>query len=294
MRIFVTGANGFIGSALVQDLLGAGHQVLGLAHKPAAAALLEAWGVEAHTGALSDPESLAEGARRSDGVIHLAYIHDFSQFVANAAIDLRAVQAMAGALEGTGKPLVIATGTMMVAHARPARETDAPLDPEGPRAASETAVLAEGRGVRGVVVRLAPSVHDTARQGLVSALIELARAKGVSPYIGDGDNVWPAVHRLDAAPLFRLAVESAAPRTRLHAVAEEGVPMRSIAEAIGRGLGVPITSMTPEEAPAHFGPFARFVGASNPASSALTRETFGWEPTHPGLIAGLCGGAYIG
>jgi nucleoside-diphosphate-sugar epimerase len=293
MRIFVTGANGFIGSAVVQDLLAAGHQVVGLAHRPDVADQLARWGVEAHPGQLSDPETLARGARGSDGVIHLAYIHDFSQFVANAAIDVRAVQAMTNALEGTGKSIVIASGTMMVAHARPATETEAPLSPDGPRAASEIAVLAEGRGIRGAVVRLAPSIHDTARQGLVTSLIAMAREKGVSPYVGDGENVWPAAHRVDAARLFRLAVERAEPGTRLHAVAEEGIPLRAIAEAIGERLGVPARSVTAEEAPAHFGPFAMFVQVSNPASSALTRERFGWAPTGPGLLTGLREGDYI-
>lgn len=288
MRVFVTGATGFIGSAIVQDLNGAGHRVVGLARNDAAATALAAIGVEAQRGDLTDPDSLVAAARASDGVIHTAFVHDFSNFAANVEIDRRAVAALVGALEGSGKPLVIASGTLMVSHARPvATEQDAPLSLEAPRAASEAMVLAPDAGLRGSVVRLAPAVHDLTRAGLVTSLVELARAKGVSAYVGEGENRWPAVHRLDAARLFHVALERAEPGTRLHAAAEGDIPMRAIAEAIGAALGVPVRSLSPEAAPAHFETFAMFVTLDNPTSSALTRETFGWRPAQPGLLADI-------
>ena len=287
MRVFVTGATGFIGSAVVQNLLQAGHQVVGLARSDASAAALAALGVEAHRGDITDPDSLLAAARASDGVIHTAFVHDFSNFLANIEIDRLAVEALVGALTGSGKPMVIASGTLMVSHARPATENDRPLSLQMPRAASEAMVLAPENGLRGAVVRLAPAVHDLNRAGVVSSMIDLARAKGVSPYVGEGDNRWPAVHRLDAARLFNLALEQAKPGTYLHAAAEEGITARAIAEAIGQALGVPVRSITPEEAPAHFEAFASFVGLDNPTSSALTRETFGWNPEGPGLLADI-------
>ncbi len=286
MRVFVTGATGFIGSAVVQNLLQVGHQVVGLARSDEAAAALASLGVEAHRGDITDTDSLTAGARASDGVIHTAFVHDFANFAANVEIDRRAVEALVGALAGSGKPLVIASGTLMVSHARPATETDAPLSLEMPRAASEAMVLAPDNGLRGSVVRLAPAVHDLTRAGLVTMLVELARAKGVSPYVGEGENRWPAVHRLDAARLFHLALERAEPGTRLHAAAEE-ITSRSIAEAIGAALGVPVRSLTPEQAPAHFETMAAFVGMDNPTSSALTRETFDWRPEGAGLLADI-------
>src|SRR5579872_2633136 len=245
MRVFVTGATGFIGSAIVQNLIEAGHQVLGLARNDAAAGALARVGAEAHRGDLTDPDSLVAGARACDGVIHTAFIHDFSQFMANVEVDRRAVEAVTRSLEGSGKPMVIASGTLMVSHARPATENDGPVSVDGPRAASEVMVLTTP-GVRGAVVRLPPPVHDLTRAGLISLMVPIAREKGVSAYVGDGANVWPAVHRLDAARLFCLALERAAPGSRLHAVAEEGIPMRAIAEAVGQALGVPARSIAAE------------------------------------------------
>jgi nucleoside-diphosphate-sugar epimerase len=286
MRVFVTGATGFIGSAVVQNLLRDGHQVVGLARSDEAAAGLAALGVEAHRGDITDPDSLAAPASASDGVIHTAFVHDFANFAACIEIDRRAVETLVGALKGSGKPLVIASGTLMVSHARPATEEVPPLSPEMPRAASEFMVVDPDNGVRGSVVRLAPAVHDLTRAGLVTTLVQLARAKGVSAYVGEGQNLWPAVHRLDAARLFNLALERAKPGTRLHAAAEE-LEARTIAEAIGEALGVPVRSLAPEEAPAHFETIAAFVGMDNPTSSTLTRETFGWRPEGNGLLADI-------
>jgi nucleoside-diphosphate-sugar epimerase len=286
MRVFVTGATGFIASAVVQDLMRAGHQVLGLARSDDAAAALATAGVKAHRGDLADADSLVAGASASDGVIHTAFIHDFTKFADNVEIDRRAVESLVGALKGSGKPLVIASGTLMASHARPATELDPPLSLEAPRAASEAMVLAPENGLRGSVVRLAPAVHDLTRAGLVTSLVDVARQKGVSAYVGDGENLWPAVHRLDAARLFHQALERAEPGTRLHAAAEE-LSLRKIAEAIGAALGVPVRSIAAEEAPAHFEAFAFAVALDNPTSSALTRETFGWRPKGTGLLADI-------
>jgi nucleoside-diphosphate-sugar epimerase len=292
MRVFVTGATGFIGSAIVRELLATGHEVLGLARSDAAAAALAPAGVATHRGELGDHDSLVAGARACDGVIHTAFIHDFTQFAANIETDRRAVDAMAGALQGSDKPLVIASGTLMVSHAPLATERDAPLSNDAPRAASEATVLA-ARGVRGCVVRLPPTVHGAGDHGFVPRLIAFARAKGVSAYVGDGLNRWPAVHRLDAARAFCLALEKAAPGSRLHAVAEEGVPMRAIAEAIGAGLGVPARSITAEEAPAHLDFLAPFAAMDNPTSSAITREALGWRPRGPELLADMRDSGYF-
>jgi nucleoside-diphosphate-sugar epimerase len=283
MRVFVTGATGFIGSATVQDLLGAGHQVLGLARNDASADALARIGVEVHRGDLTDTDSLVAGAQACDGVIHLAFIHDFTQFAANIETDRRSVAAMAGALEGSGKPLVIASGTLMVAHASPATEEVPPLDPNAGRAASETIVLT-APGVRGSVVRLTPTVHGAGDHGFVPRMIELARAKGVAAYVGEGANRWPAVHRLDAARLFRLGLEKAPPGARLHAVAEDGIATRAIAEAIGAGLGVPARSVTPEEAPAYLDFLAGFFAMDNLTTSAATQAMLGWRAQGPGLL----------
>jgi nucleoside-diphosphate-sugar epimerase len=251
-------------------------------------------GVAAHRGELADADSLVAGARASDGVIHTAFIHDFSAYGAAIETDRRAVEALAGALEGSGKPLVIASGTMMVAHARPGTEDDAPAGEGVPRAASEAAVLAAAdRGVRGAVVRLPPSVHGPGDHGFVPGLIDIARRTGVAAFVGEGANRWPAVHRLDAARLFRLALEKAAPGARLHAVADEGVSMREIAQTIGEGLGVPVRGIAAEAASAHFDWMAFVVGIDNPASSAITRETLGWRPREAALLADMREGGYF-
>ena len=293
MRVFLTGATGFIGSAIVKELTEAGHQVLGFARSDASAASLKAAGVEVHRGALEDLDSLKRGAQACDGVIHTAFIHDFSQFMVNVETDRRAVEAMVSALQDSGKPLVITSGSMMVAHGRPATEQDAPMSVEVPRAASEAMVLATDRGVRGSVVRLAPTVHGAGDHGFVPRLINIARETGLSAYVGDGANVWPAVHRLDAAHLYRLALENAEPGTRLHGIAEEGIPFRAIAEAIGAGLGVPVRSLTVDEAPAHFDFLARFVATDNPVSSAITRKSLGWHPEGPDLLSDMRDNGYF-
>ena len=291
MRVFVTGATGFIGSATVQDLIGAGHQVLGLARSDASADALALLGAEAHRGDLTDLDSLVAGARACDGVIHTAFIHDFSQFMANIETDRRAVEAMTRALEGSNKPIAIASGTLMVAQGRLATEADTSPDPNAGRAAAETRVL-NTKGVLGSVVRLPPTVHGAGDHGFVPRLVAAAREKGVSPYVGDGANRWPAVHRLDAARVFRLAVERGATGA-LHAVGEEGVPMRQIAETIGAGLGVPVRSIAPDEAPAHFDFLAMFVATDNPTSSAATRSKLGWTPQGPDLLTDMRDNGYF-
>ena len=295
MRVFVTGATGFIGTAVVRELLTAGHKVLGLVRSDAGAEALARMDVESHRGELSDTESLAAGARACDGVIHTAFIHDFSQYEANAQTDQRALDAMASALEGTGKPLVATSGTAVLAPGRIGTEEDAPA-PDGLghiRAASEVVLTAADRGVRVSVVRLPPSVHDRGDHGFVPTLIDVARRTGVAAYVGDGANRWPAVHRLDAARLFRLALEKAAPGSRVHGVAEEGVPMRAIAEVIGRGLGVPVRGMSEDEASAHFGWMALFVAIDNATSSERTRHSLGWNPQQQGLLADLRDSGYF-
>ncbi|HEX6042442.1 SDR family oxidoreductase [Longimicrobium sp.] len=287
MRVFVTGATGFIGSAIVPELLAAGHEVVGLARSDAAADALARQGVAAHRGELSDVESLTAAARACDGVIHTAFIHDFSRFADNAAIDRRAVEAMVDALEGSGKPLVVTSGTAMLGAGRTRTEEDSPAtdSPGAHRAATEGVVMdAARRGVRAMVLRLPPSVHGAGDHGFVPALIDFARRAGVAAYVGDGENRWPAVHRLDAARLYRLALENGAPGARVHGVAEEGIPMRAIAETIGLGLGLPVRGITPDEAPAHFQWMAGFATIDNPTSSVLTRETLGWHPREAGLL----------
>jgi len=292
MRVFLTGATGFVGSAIIEELRAAGHQVTGLARSDEAAATLAAWGVEARRGDVAEPEVLAEAARDSDGVIHCAFGHDFSKYAEMGETDLRAVAAMAEALAGSGKPLVVTSGMTASTPGRLSTEADE-AQTEGMaavRGAPEALALsASEKGVRSMVVRLPPSVHDVQRQGLVSMLIASARQSGVSAYVGEGANRWPAVHRRDAARLFRLGLEHGQPGQRLHAVGEEGVSLRSIAEAIGRKLGIPARSLGPEAAAAQLGFFAGPAANDMPASSAATQASLGWRPTHPGLIEGLLG-----
>ncbi len=294
MRIFVTGATGFIGSAVVQELLTAGHQVLGLARSQAAMQKLAEAGAQAHPGELDDLESIAAGARECDGVVHLAFVHDFSKFEENIAIDRRAAEAMIQAIEGTGKPFVLTSGTAMVAPGRVATENDIPADTGTGRAATAQYVLASAvRGVRASVVRLSPSVHGKGDGAFVPMLIDLARQKGFAAYIGEGTNRWPAVHRLDAAQLFRLAVEKAHSGTVWNGAAEEGIAMRDIAQAVGDGLHVPVRSLSATDAAEHFGWFAGFVGLDGATSSAITREKLGWHPVQVGLLEDLRSSGYF-
>lgn len=296
MRVFVTGATGFIGSAIVPELINAGHQVLGLARSEVSANLLTAAGAEVQRGSLDDLDSLRMGAAASDGVIHAAYIHDFSDMAAASAADRGAIETIGAALAGSDRPFVVTSGTLFAAPGRPATEEDPPaLGPgSNPRAASEELALAlVSRGVRASLVRLPPSVHG-GDHGFVPALIGIAREKGVSAYIGDGSNRWSAVHRLDAAHLFRLALEKGIAGARYHGVADEAVPVREIAEVIARRLNVPVASKSAEEAAAQFGWLGYFIGADGPASSKLTQERLGWHPTQPGLIADLDRPNYFG
>jgi nucleoside-diphosphate-sugar epimerase len=287
MRVFVTGATGFIGTAVVRDLLKAGHTVLGLSRSDRGAEALASAGAEVHRGDLEDLDSLRSGAAASDGVIHLGFVHDFSRFQEVCEIDRRAIEAMGGELAGSNRPLVVTSGLFLSPGSVATEDDEIPANSPIPRVSEPTAMSFAARGVRVSTVRL-PQVHDTCRQGLVTYLIAIAREKGVSAYVGDGHNRWPAIHVLDAAPLYRLALERGTAGARYHAVSEEGVPLREIAEAIGRSLKMPVVSRSPKEAAEHFGPLGFFVGGDGPASSALTQERLGWRPTQKaGMIADL-------
>src|SRR5271156_980667 len=287
MKGFVTGATGFIGSAIVKELTGAGHQVLGLTRSDAGAKSLAAAGAQVHRGDLEDLESLRSGAAKSDGVIHTAFVHDFSKFKEVCEIDKAAIEAIGSVLAGSDRPLIVSAG---IGPLNPGHLATEELDPRAnslmPRVSEQSAMALRAQGVSAAVVRL-PQVHDPVKQGLVTYLINLAREKGVSAYVGEGRNRWSAAHVLDVARLYRLALEKHESGAKYHAVGEEGVPMRDIAEVIGRGLKVPAVSISAEKAPAHFGWFATFAGIDMPASSALTQKRLGWRPTGPGLIADL-------
>jgi nucleoside-diphosphate-sugar epimerase len=289
MRIFLTGATGFIGSAIVPELLKAGHHVIGMTRSDTGARTLEEAGVEVHRGALEEPDSLRHGADKADAVIHTAFDHDFSRFVENCQKDGRAIQALGEALKGSKRPLVITSGTGLgnAELGQPAVEDVCNTEHPNPRVASELAgnALLEA-GVNVSVVRL-PQVHDTVKQGLISPLIAIARQKGVCGYVGEGRNRFPAGHLLDVALLYRLAIERAEPGARYHAVGEEGIDTREIAEALGRGLKLPVVSIPPEKAPEHFGWMAMFAGLDFPASSTKTRQVLRWNASGPGLIADL-------
>jgi nucleoside-diphosphate-sugar epimerase len=293
MRVFVTGASGFIGSAIVKELIANGHQVLGLARSEGSAAALKATGAEVHRGTLEDLDCLQGGAADADGVIHTAFNHDFSDWKTNCENDRKAIEALGAALLGTSRPFLVASGIGLLAPGVVSNEDSLPTNTL-PRVASEEAATALAKkGVKVSAMRLPPTVHGEGDHGFVPTLINIAREKGVSAYIGDGSNRWPAVHRLDAAKAFRYALEKGAQHPRFHLVDDEGIPTRQIAEAIGRGLNLPVVAKSPEEAAAHFGWIAHFFALDIPTTSKKTREWLGWQPAHAALIADLDAGHYF-
>lgn len=287
MRIFVTGATGFVGSAVVKELISAGYEVIGLARSDAAVKSLMAAGAQVHKGDLEDFESLRSGAAKADGVIHTAFNHDFSKFKDSCETDRRVIELFGTVLAGSERPLIVTSAIGILPQGHFATEETVPISGPAapPRAASEEEAIMIGKnGVRTSVIRLAPTVHGEGDHNFIPTLIRLAKEKGISAYIGEGNNCWPAVHRLDAAYLFRLVLEKGVAGSRYHAVAEEGIPFREIAGVIGRQLNIPVVSITPEKATNHFGWFTNFASMDIPASSQLTREQFAWKPTQPGLI----------
>lgn len=295
MRVFVTGATGFVGSAVVRELVDAGHDVLGLARSDDGAAAVAAMGAQVRRGSLEDVDGLRRAAEACDGIVHTGFNHDFSRFAENCELDRRAIDAMGDALVGTRKPFLITSGTALAKAGQTGTEDDPAVTPSDayPRRSEAAALALAGRGIQAAVVRLPPSVHGDDDHGFVPILIDLARRSGVSAFVGDGGNRWAAVHRLDAARVYRLALERGATDGPYHAIGEAGIPFRDIAQAIGRRLGVPVESRAGDEAAVHFGWFAKFAGLDMSASSERTQRTLAWRPTGPGLLAEIDSAAYF-
>lgn len=295
MRVFVTGASGWVGSAVTRDLIANGHQVLGMVRSDAGADIVGKLGAEVYRGNLEDPQSLRQGAAETDGTIHTAFSHDFSKFAQNGQDEKAAIGALADALKGSGRPLIVTSGAAFLPGDSLATEDDVP--PNGahaiPRDPETPAMAAATNGVRSSVIRLSPSVHGDGDKGFITMLINIAREKGVVAYVGEGQNHWPAVHRFDAATLYRLALEKGGAGKRYHGVAEEGIPFRDIATALSKGLDLPLVSIAPDKAAEHFGWFANFAAINCRVSSAKTRAELGWNPTGPGLLADIEAGHYF-